>query len=341
VATTNSSAHLNPAAIEAAWTHLWSGLHGRHDAMGRMHTQTLVVLARQPSRHLDETLDQVGQTHPGRVVMLYLRPRRAGEPDRVTLCGKPEAGLGSELVCVTADAPVASHWAELVLPLLLPDVPVYLYIADTDVLDAPELQSLVETVDHVVLDTAADPSPWVPWRPLFQAGSGIGLLDLAWARTAGWREVLAAAFDPDPCLQLLPALTEVTVTSGHPGSAHWLMAWLASRLGYVAAPDTAGAEWTARHRPSVGARVLPRDRGGLQELVLSFPEAEAEAVVRRGRGTVRAEVRQAGRLLSTTEAPRVGPDTAPQLSAVMSEGFDPLFAEAFRWLDRAHAGMRA
>lgn len=333
MASTKSRAHLAPAAIEAAWTDLWSRLHAGHGLFGRTHTQTLVVLAREPSKTLDDTLAVVSQSHPGRIVVLYVSPRHA-DTDQVTLCGNPVAGLGSELVCVTADATVADHWAELVLPLLLPDVPVYLFVADPEVLDMPELSSLVETVDHVVLDTATLEQPWVPWRPLFQHEGDLGLLDLAWVRTAGWREALAVAFDPEPCLALLPTLQSVTVAGSHPGSAHWLAAWLANRLDYRPTPDSAGREWTQRRRPPVTFAFERRPHRGLERVTLRFEEAEA--VLGRGDGTVLAQVHQGGSLLATAELPRVGQDTAPQLSAALAEGFDPVFADAFRWLDLAH-----
>ena len=333
MASTKSRAHLAPAAIEAAWTDLWSQRHAGHGMFGRAHTQTLVVLARQPSQTIDETLEAVSHSHPGRVVVLYLSPRTA-DTDQVTLCGNPEAGLGSELVCVTADAPVAEHWAELVLPLLLPDVPVYLFVADPEVLETPELSGLVETVDHVVLDTATLEQPWAAWRPLFQHEGDLGLLDLAWIRTAGWREALAAVFDPDACLALLPTLQSVTVAGSHAGSAHWISAWLANRLDYRPEPESAGARWAARRGPPVAFAFERRAHGGLDRVTLRFEGARA--VVRHGDGTVRAEVHQGGTLLATTELPRVGRDTAPQLSAALAEGFDPLFADAFRWLELAH-----
>ncbi len=333
MASTKSRAHLAPAAIEAAWTDLWSQLHPGHGMFGRAHTQTLVVLAQKPSKALDETLTAVSHSHPGRVIVMYLSSR-AGGTDKVTLCGSPEAGLGSELVCVTADAPVAEHWAELVLPLLLPDVPVYLFVADPDVLGTPELSSLVETVDHVVLDTATLEEPWAPWRPLFQHEGDLGLLDLAWIRTAGWREALAAVFDPEACLALLPTLQSVTVSGSHAGSAHWLAAWLANRLDYRPEPGSAGARWAQRRRPPVVFAFERRARGGLDHVTLGFEGAEA--VVGHGDGTVRAEVRRGRSVLATAELPRVGRDTAPQLSAALAEGFDPVFADAFRWLDLAH-----
>ncbi len=335
MASTKSRAHLAPAAIAAAWTDLWAQLHAGHGAFGRAHTQTLVVLAHQPSEALDATITQVSQSHPGRVVVLYLS-RRAAAADHVALCGSPEVGLGSELVAVTADAPVADHWAELVLPLLLPDVPVYLFVADDEVLDTPELAGLVETVDHVVLDTARLDRPWEPWRPLFHHEGDLGLLDLAWIRTAGWREALAVAFDPEPCLALLDTLASVTVAGSQAGSALWLAAWLANRLDYRPDAGSGAGQWSRRHRPPVAFTFERRPRGGLDRVTLGFDGAEA--VVRHGDGTVLAEVRRGSTLLATAELPRVGRDTAPQLSAALAEGFDPLFADAFRWLELAYPG---
>ena len=84
MASTKSRAHLAPAAIEAAWTDLWSQLHPGHGMFGRAHTQTLVVLAQKPSKALDETLTAVSHSHPGRVIVMYLSSR-AGGTDKVTL----------------------------------------------------------------------------------------------------------------------------------------------------------------------------------------------------------------------------------------------------------------
>lgn len=336
MASTKPSPHLSPAAIEAAWNEQWSRLSGQYGGLGRAHTQTLVVLAHEPSQALDKTLEAVSQSHPGRVVALYLDPPRRAAPDRATLAGRPEVGRGSELVSVTASGSVAAYWAELVLPLLLPEVPVYLFVADTDVLATPELTELLDTVDHVVLDTALMDAPWEPWRPLFRHAGELGLLDLAWVRTGGWREALASAFDPEPCLNLLADLASVEIQGSQPGTAHWLAGWLGNRLGYQPVPGSEGQRWSHRHRGPVTVQLVPRERGGLWQVTLRFPHASAEAVVRRRPGSVTAEVRQGRDLLCTAELPRVSRDTAPQLSAAVAEGFDPIFADTFAWLCQAH-----
>lgn len=336
MASRKPSPHLSPAAIEAAWNEQWSRLSGQYGGLGRAHTQTLVVLARQPAKALDDTLAAVSQSHPGRVVTLYLDPPRRAVPDRVVLAGRPEVGRGSELVSVTADGPVAEFWAELVLPLLLPEVPVYLFVADTHVLNAPELTGLLDTVDHVVLDTAMMDAPWEPWRPLFRHDGELGLLDLAWIRTGGWREALASAFDPESCLNLLAHLSSVEIQGSQPGTAHWLAGWLANRLGYQPVAGSEGKRWSHRHRDPVTVELVPRERGGLWQVTLRFPDASAEAVVRRRPSSVTAEVRQGDDLLCTAELPRMSRDTAPQLSAAVAEGFDPLFADTFAWLSQAH-----
>jgi glucose-6-phosphate dehydrogenase assembly protein OpcA len=135
----------------------------------------------------------------------------------------------------------AVHLASLVEPLLVSDVPTYLWWSGRHILDADAVRDVMSFSDVVVVDSALVEDPVDVLRRLAGLAedrrSGVGVADLRWGRMRPWRDAIAQAFAPGGRRSLLAGLREIRVeTAGTgPGSrvgAALLAGWMAGALGW-------------------------------------------------------------------------------------------------------------
>lgn len=305
-------------SIESAWGHLWSEAHAHSPGLMRTRTLTLVALARQARPDLIPTLEACADSHPSRMIALVAEG--AGDT-AVELCGTGGHGPDSEMVCVTAPQKLSQHWAELILPLLVPELPVYLWVLDMDLLDDPECATMLETADHLILDTGPLTAPEAAWAPLAR-WSGLALMDLSWVRLNTWRAAIAAAFDTPECLHLLGGLSRIEAAGGihNAGEARWLQAWLGARL----ADDYTLGDLPLHYEVEPAA-------GELHRVTLTLgPESSLTALLDDHRVDVTVEAGDSILYRASTG----GPDTsvALDLAEALHQGYDPVFASALKWL---------
>jgi glucose-6-phosphate dehydrogenase assembly protein OpcA len=114
--------------------------------------------------------------------------------------------------------------ASIVEPLTISDLPVFLRWRGEPPWHTPELEQLVGVTDRLIVDsTEWDDLPY-PYRNLSELFDRVAASDIAWARTARWRELIAS---------LWPGVAEVGSIRVHGTAAQgWLLVgWLRSRLG--------------------------------------------------------------------------------------------------------------
>ncbi|HEY6378022.1 MAG TPA: glucose-6-phosphate dehydrogenase assembly protein OpcA [Candidatus Dormibacteraeota bacterium] len=296
----------------------------------RLSVLTLVV-ACTDARAADmaaEVVAEISAEHPARALLVVADPAAPSgiEADLSLQCSVAQ---GSDQVCaetvrLTAGGEAALHLGSVVAPLLVPDVPVQLWLCGAPDLTqalAPETLAICE---RIILDSAAYPDPGRVLRRLARipAGpdGGIPVSDLAWARLAPWRELLARAFDAASRRPFLRGVESVTVrTTGPPVSSDALLlaGWLADRLGAAVEVDPGAA-------------------GPAPGLVAAILEARA------GESRLRAEVgREPGELVIriaidgvAERSPKVA-DEPPRLAelvgaALQEQGQDAVYAAALR-----------
>jgi glucose-6-phosphate dehydrogenase assembly protein OpcA len=128
-----------------------------------------------------------------------------------------------------------------VLPLLLTDVPVFMWWQSRRPFGQPLLRDLAPALDRLIVDsfTFARTAQGIAEIQHAIADPHFAAIvsDLSWARLAPWRYLTAQIFDAAPMRPYLQRLREVQVQyyAGPPVLA-WLYAgWLASRLGWALA----------------------------------------------------------------------------------------------------------
>jgi glucose-6-phosphate dehydrogenase assembly protein OpcA len=192
----------------------------------------------------------------------------------------------------------------VVVPLLVPDLPVFLWWTGTPPSEARHLDDLVRLADRLIVDSAdfARADRTLP-QVAHLARLRVGITDLNWARLTPWRELVAQFFDVPAWRPFLGGITGIRTGFAvdmdgrdiHPSQALLLLGWLASRLGWRRvdglAPAEAGGSLFRMERADgapVMVRLRPRFERGLDagdvsgvRIQAALGPATAEFVVKR------------------------------------------------------------
>src|SRR5256712_10720685 len=226
--------------------------------------------------------------------------------------GRPTSAC-SRLVCyeqilVRAHGDVEDRLASAVIPLLVPDLPVFLWWTAAAPHGSRSFGDLLRLPDRLVVDSAdfARPEVTLPIiANITEAARGLfGLTDLNWTRLTPWREIATAFFDVPSWRLFLDGITGLRVGFAvdmdgrdiHPSQALLFVGWLASRLGWrpleMLAPSEAGGLLFAIARPD-GARIMvrvrPRFERGLDEGDVSGIRIQATAERQRAEFVVKRQ----------------------------------------------------
>jgi glucose-6-phosphate dehydrogenase assembly protein OpcA len=150
----------------------------------------------------------------------------------------PRRQVCCEQIIIRAVGRAVQSLPGVMTPLFLPDLPTVLWWNAPRALPALP-RRLFSMFDCLVVDSARWQQPdldlqraaTVVTRPARRPR----LLDLAWIRTAPWREAIAELFDAPDALAQLPRVSSVSIEAARRGSALLLAGWLQSRL--PALPD--------------------------------------------------------------------------------------------------------
>lgn len=231
----------------------------------------------EAARQASIVLREVSSTHIGRVIILILDTSSTVARDVaawVTLRSFPIVSdimrHHFEQITVLATGTAVRSAANIIQPLLKPDLPAYLWWLGDLPRDEAVFHNLSNISSRVIVDSSTFFRPEEGIRQLssvLQATSNAALSDLNWARITPWRELVAQFFDaPEyrPYLQGVDHIeVEHAVQPPHTGQngqvgqidsspnttcALLLAAWLKTRLGWHLTEDESYAE----HDPATG-----------------------------------------------------------------------------------------
>jgi glucose-6-phosphate dehydrogenase assembly protein OpcA len=215
-----------------------AALRAEEDGEPTLRTTVLTHVAWTPAEWAEaaeRVLEALAERHPSRTILLRPNPdsgkegleadvRRqsfalaqrhvCAEVIRITLCGR------------TAQAP-----ASVLLPLVLPDLPVFLRWRGQPPFGAPEYEQLTGVADRLIVDSGEWPD--LPYDALIRSFERIAVSDLAWRRTLDARVRIAS---------LWPRNFASLRVRGPRAEATLLAAWLRSRLGRDVSLDHEKAE---------------------------------------------------------------------------------------------------
>ena len=253
---------------------------------------------------IDEMLDVVNEQHPGRTLVL-MADREAAAPaleayvsTRCRRLGGSGRQVCGEQVTIEAAGSAVETVASAIAPLLVPDVPVFLWWKDIPHYGDTLFSRLTLMADRVVIDSSCFDRPHddllhlaevIKAHPQFMSAS-----DLNWGRLTSWRTLVASFWDVPDYLPFLGQIDRVRVEYDPPDvapeevapKALLALGWLASRLGWKLEEPAERRDSSTRFLLSasgreVRAEMLATERldqcdGMLVSLVLSAEAAGAE-----------------------------------------------------------------
>jgi len=203
---------------------LQRGFEGKRNLRTTMLTH-LAWVPREWQQAATETLAGLAERHPSRTVLLFPEPEAEdGLAARVLLeCyevpGSPRH-LCNEVVELRLRGGRALAPASIALPLVLPDLPIFLRWRGRPDFGSRVLDQLVEMVDRLVVDSAEWSDVPDAYAELERVFERVAVSDIAWRRSLPWRASLARAWPELPDRLEGPA-AETALVGG----------WLRSRVG--------------------------------------------------------------------------------------------------------------
>jgi glucose-6-phosphate dehydrogenase assembly protein OpcA len=288
---------LDVQSVERELSQLWmenagSAAHDEEGAVMRARVLNLLVYVSSDEAlsEVNELLSEVTVAHPCRALVMVAEREQPDQDIEMfvsAFCHAADSSGARSLCCeqvtLRARGRFAVELPSAASPLLVPDLPVFLWWRDKPRLGDEVFRKLGHDADRVVFDSADFTEPRGDLFALAQLlqrerAAHTGLSDLNWARLTSWRSLLASFYDVREYRAALDNLDRVRMEYVAPESDPEAIApkalifagWLASRLGWKV---------TERNEASdEGARSVTVERDG-REIVLEFERVERQEFV--------------------------------------------------------------
>lgn len=197
------------------------------------------VLGGERAALCDRVVEAIAPSHPMRAILLHLEPGDGARLDaEVTLEAHHLLSgmhVQREQVLLHVHGRPAEHPASLIEPLLVPDVPAYLWWEAGD-LDHPALEEVLAATDVLIVDPARFASPADTLVDLARLSRHRDVADLEWARLRPWREAVARLFTPLERRTWPWSLQELRLECAGSGASYagsaLLAGWMLDALGW-------------------------------------------------------------------------------------------------------------
>ncbi len=257
---------IDAARLERELGAMWSEMSAPQDGGGqaagvvRACVLNLVVYAEGQGERaeVEELLSEVVERHPCRAIVLVAE--RGAEEARLdayvsTRCQLSARGakrICGEQITIEAAGPAIDTASTAVAPLLVPDVPVFLWWKDIPNQEDRLFTRLAGMADRVVIDSASFDRPHEDMLSLARLlrETRPRLSDLNWGRLTSWRALVAGFWDVADYRESLSKIERVVIEYDPPDRRHEQLApkallalgWIASCLGWEVKDEGATLE---------------------------------------------------------------------------------------------------
>ena len=282
-----------------------------------------------------QAVGRLGAKHPARAIIVLAQPDgdEQMEADLSLQCSAVDATqVCAEQVRLVVGGKAAYHLASVVTPLLVPDIPTYLWLVGAPPARQAFGQDAVAICERLIFDSGAYDDTAdalaVLAAELAQVGDALSVSDVAWERTRVWRRVIAESFDGEEVRGFLRGITAIEVgSSGERGCAQaWLLAgWMASRLGWRPSRGTGervSVRWNCDGATAASdlVTVVIRARSGDHTATITL---EAEG------GALRSVIDVDGGIRAERAVPLVEVDAVDLVGSLLESGAeDPVYRGA-------------
>lgn len=291
-------AQVDIGAIEKELKALWrnaahSDAEHESSSVTRACVMNFLLYTEDPNAESDTTdlLDNITTRHPCRAILVICREgneQRALDAWVSARCHISDSKANKQICCeqVTVRGTNVSRKeiASVVVPLVVPDLPVFLWW-NADGLTNEKLEPFKESVDRLITDSGVRDDSLAFFKELLgimndgrttPCDGRILCSDLNWRRSLPWREAVALAFDQshsELSPEYLDGIDSIEIKYGQGddkkkhgvglvNQAILIVAWLATRLGWNAKsfkPGDSGYEvsFTGKSSNTISVRLMP------------------------------------------------------------------------------------
>jgi len=201
----------------------------------------IVVTDEESAQEISNSVSRLAGRHPARAVVFIVDPEGESnvEVRLSAFCNVRGGGaqICAEQVTIHAEGPPALHLESLAGPLLIPDLPVFLWYPGEFSPRSQEFAAMADLADRIIVDSAASENHEACLREiatLIEDPEMPAIGDLQWVGLSPWRSLLADTFGVPERAGDLEKLesAEVLYAPGGKNRVLLLIGWLASTLGW-------------------------------------------------------------------------------------------------------------
>ncbi|MDQ3791058.1 MAG: glucose-6-phosphate dehydrogenase assembly protein OpcA [Actinomycetota bacterium] len=208
----------------------------------------IVVTDEESAAEVTRSVSNIAGRYPSRALVLISDPAEE-EPNLdfqlAAFCSARGGGaqVCAEQVTIHAEGPPAKHLESLAGPLLVSDLPVFLWYPGPFSPSSPEFAGMAALADRIILDSAAAEDCEPSLREiagLLEEEETPAIGDLQWAQLSPWRSLVAELFSSPERDGELGRLTGIEIEHAPDGECRALLftGWLASTLGWSLVDST-------------------------------------------------------------------------------------------------------
>ena len=237
---------MSVAEIERGLARLRANDHGTLGVRASV-LNLIVVTNEESAEGVTRVINELSGRYPSRALVMISDPDEEHTNLEVGLsvfCSTRGGGANvcAEGVTLHVEGPPAKHLESLAGPLLIPDLPVFLWYPNGDIPSSPRCDGMAALAGRIVLDTGAADDPEGSLRAVahlvgHEESPAVG--DLQWSALSTWRSLVADLFAPPERAGELQKIRRVEVQYAPDAGSRALLfsGWLSSCLGW--SPESA------------------------------------------------------------------------------------------------------
>jgi glucose-6-phosphate dehydrogenase assembly protein OpcA len=212
----------------------------------------IVVTDEESAESVTRSVSNIAGRYPSRAIVLISDPEEGEtniEFQLAAFCSVRGGGgqVCAEQITVHAEGPPAEHLESLAGPLLLSDLPVFLWYPGPFSPSSVEFAGMAALADRIILDSAAAGDCETSLREisgLLDEPETPAFGDLQWVHLSPWRTLVAELFSSPERAGELERLRGIEILHAPDGECRALLfvGWLASTLGWSLEDATRTAE---------------------------------------------------------------------------------------------------
>jgi glucose-6-phosphate dehydrogenase assembly protein OpcA len=208
----------------------------------------IVVTDEESAAEVTRSVSNIAGRYPSRALVLISDPAEQESNLNFQLaafCSDRGGGaqVCAEQVTIHAEGAPAKHLESLAGPLLVSDLPVFLWYPGPFSPSSPEFAGMAALADRIILDSAAAEDCELSLREiagLLEEEETPAIGDLQWVQLSPWRSLVAELFSSPERAGELGRLTGIEIQHAPDGECRALLftGWLASTLGWSMVDST-------------------------------------------------------------------------------------------------------